>query len=124
MRECTFQSRVTPELPSATHALRTRPRHLARFTALLRNISLNSCCESEASHSSSGENREYDPAVLGHFPVLLLPREHCGWNATSCVTGALRFQGQTSWQISQPMAAAPMAARSSSGIAPRSSIVR
>jgi hypothetical protein len=35
------------------------------------------------------------------------------------VTGALRFHGQTSWQISQPNTCRPRPSRMSSGIAPR-----
>src|ERR1700678_1000847 len=54
MRERTAESRETFEFPSATQALRTRPRHFARLTALLRKVALNSFCVRDASHSSSG----------------------------------------------------------------------
>jgi len=45
-------------IPSATHALRAIPRHLARLTALLRKISLNSGWVNDASFSSSGAKSE------------------------------------------------------------------
>ena len=45
-------------------------------------------------------------------------------NAASPVIPARAFQGHTSWQISQPKTCLPTPSRNSSGIAPRSSIVR
>src|ERR1700690_2961307 len=67
-REYASDSRATPEFPSATHALRTSPRHFARFTALPRKIWLKSSCESDASHSSSGENNERPSSSIFSFP--------------------------------------------------------
>src|SRR5215469_4928605 len=47
-----------------------------------------------------------------------------GRNSAIDVRADLRFHGQTSWQMSQPKTVEPIAARNSSGITPRSSIVK
>ena len=47
-----------------------------------------------------------------------------GAKAGSDVMGASEFQGQTSWQMSQPNTLVPIAAWNSSGMGPRSSMVR
>ena len=47
-----------------------------------------------------------------------------GWSEGSRPGGALRFQGQTSWQMSQPNAQSPNDSAASSGIGPLCSIVQ
>src|ERR1700752_5275434 len=46
------------EFPNAIQVLRSRPRHLVRFTALPRNTSLYSSSLMEASHSSLGNRSD------------------------------------------------------------------
>src|ERR1039458_7731762 len=70
-----------------------------------RNRARNSGSLSEASFSRGGANSR-------------------GSKAGSAVMGARRFQGQTSWQMSQPKTCGPMAARCSKGMAARSSMVK
>jgi hypothetical protein len=84
---------------------RRKPLYLVRFTGLPRNMDRNSSALKEANFSSGGANSR-------------------GANAVSEVSGALRFHGQTSWQISQPNTCLPMDIRYRSGAGPRNSIVK
>src|SRR5712692_4497177 len=133
IREWAVVPACAPEFPRATQALRTKPRHLARFTALPRKTSRYSSSPSDASHSSAGAKSDTGSAVaataegpvsLFEFLVSFVLAIGRGKNAARVVSGAWRFHGQTSWQMSQPNTIRPMAGRNSSGIVPRSSMVR
>src|SRR6266536_519451 len=76
---------VLPLLPIAMSAFLRRPECLVRLTGERRNFSRNSASEISASQASA---------------VLTSPSR--GWNSGLSVVGALRFHGQTSWQMSQP----------------------
>jgi hypothetical protein len=99
------RKRSSLALPMAIATLRRKPLYRARGIGLARNISRNSSSESAASFSSGGA-------------------KCAAAKAGSSVTGARRFHGHTSWQISQPKTWRPMAGRASSGAAPRSSMVK
>lgn len=101
-------------LPRAMQALRTKPRHFVRLTGLPRNAVRNSSMVRPAIHSSSGASKDF---------VFSSPMRR-GWNGEKEDEGALRFQGQTSWQISHPNTCQPMPSRNSSGIGSLSSMVR
>ena len=91
------------EFPSAIQALRIRPRHLVRLTALPRNTSRKSASVSPRSHSSLG--RWSDSSCGGRdVPVWFSSAggKTLGWNCGIIAIGARRFHGQTSWQMSQP----------------------
>src|SRR5882672_11233289 len=91
------------EFPSALQALRTKPRHLVRLMELSLNISRNSASLIPANHSSLGRRR-LSPSADGAVPTFPSSGEEktLGWNSSRAAIGARRFQGQTSWQISQP----------------------
>jgi len=76
-----------PQLPSATATLRSNPRRFARLTGDLRNLRVNSCCDSDINSMSLA------PCTPSR-----------GWNAGSSVilTNLERLNGHTSWQMSQP----------------------
>src|SRR5271157_4405627 len=125
-------------LPNAMQALRTNPFHLVRFMALPRKASRNSSSLIPASHSRRGSKsdspanrsprRPCSPGAAASASIRtcaeVAPHPPRGWNSAKVVTGALRLNGQTSWQISQPYTCLPMASRNSSGIFPRNSMVR
>src|ERR1700736_5546138 len=102
------------EFPRATQALRISPRHFVLLTGLPRNTCRNSSSVSEASHSIDGAKSE-PPSTPDWFlifflcPFASLPVDSAprGRNCARLVTGALRFHGQTSWQISQPKTIRP-----------------
>src|SRR5882724_12732316 len=91
------------EFPSALQALRTKPRHFVRLMPLSLNISRNSASLIPANHSSLGRKKLSSP-LDEELSVFSSSREGklFGWNSSRVVIGARRFQGQTSWQISQP----------------------
>ena len=82
----------------AMAALRNSPLSLARFTGDPRKVRRNSSMFIPEIHSREG-----------------LTSSVRGAKAGSGETGARRFHGQTSWQISQPNRCRPIFARSSSG---------
>ena len=92
---------ASPRLPRTMAALRARPRRFVRIRAVPRNRWRNS---SSDMLRISTESR---PARSGR-----------GCNAGSRAAGALRFHGQTSWQMSQPKSQSPTPGRSSSGMGP------
>ena len=91
--------------PMATATLRRNPAYRDRVTGELRKSSRNSPSLKAASRARSGAKWR-------------------GAKAASPVDGARRFHGQTSWQMSHPKTCGPMAARSRSGMPPRSSMVK
>jgi hypothetical protein len=58
MRACCGVPGAGSELPRAMQALRTRPRHFARFMGLPRKVSRNCSSLIAASHSSRGRKRD------------------------------------------------------------------
>src|SRR5260370_22390151 len=99
-------------------ALRTRPCHLVLLIGLPRNNSRNCSRVRLASLNKSGRNR-----VCSYAESLTVANAR-DWTSASSVLGDFRFHGQTSWQISQPQTCRPIGSRNSSGIVPRSSIVK
>src|ERR1700733_11974888 len=108
-REYSPEAGFRLELPKATQALRTRPRHLARLAALLRNTAANCCGESDASHGRFGASSDCDPAGAGAAGTSSLARlggpaiscarpSECGndrgWDPGAPLTGGLRFHGR------------------------------
>src|ERR1700686_1238093 len=96
-----------PLLPMAMAALRRRPERLVRRMGEPRKTSRNSSADIWASQARAG-----------------FTNPGRGSNSVAVDAGALRFHGQTSWQISQPKTWRPMPTRRCSGIDPRFSIVR
>src|SRR5216683_2514034 len=97
----------SPLLPIAIATFLCRRFRLVRSRGDPLNHLLNSAASIPASHSSAG---------LINSGRVCIP--------SFTATGAHRFHGQTSWQISQPNTCRPMGSRSSSAIAPFFSIVR
>src|SRR5579859_1248472 len=107
-------------------ALRTNPRHLVRFMALRWNTWRNRVSSIAASQSMLGQYKEHseesdvdgcslaEDCRLGSGNLVLSVRgKVLGWNCSDVEIGARRFQGQTSWQMSQPNRWLPMGSRSS-----------
>ncbi len=87
---------ASPALPSATATLRSSPRRLARFTGLRRKRSRKA---SSPRSGELGEVRRHQPPAAARRPPP--PR----WRR-------FRFQGHTSWQMSQPKTWRPRPSRS------------
>ena len=97
-------------LPSATAQLRASPARPARHTAVPRNRCSNSASVSPRHSTRSGNGTGPDTVVA---------------DRASSGAGARRaLMGHASWHRSQPNAHVPISGRSSSGIAPRCSMVR
>ena len=103
------QKSRSPLLPIAMATLRSNPLRFVRFTGDPRNCWLNSSAIQAGEPFESRIDQLWAGCELGSTV--------CGWLA-------FWFQGQTSWQMSQPKTWRPMGARSSSGIGPRFSMVR
>lgn len=106
-------SAADPTLPSTTAAFRLSPRSLARFIGDPRNAAENSSCDMP--NRSSASVRASLPAMncLG-----------ANGDPSGSAVENLWVYGHTSWQTSHPYSRSPTPARSASGIAPSSSMVR
>src|ERR1035437_7772576 len=91
----------------AMATLRRRPERLVRRMGDPRKIARNSSADISASQARAG-----------------FTKPGRGSNSGAVDAGALRFHGQTSWQMSQPKTWRPIPTRKSSGIDPRFSIVK